>query len=1051
MGHNLGLDHSFTNLQTGWSKLYPDLKVDGLDNLSRYGDQLSANLGGESEYEGVSGSTWNHGNLFISYSGESPGKAAIMSYQIDPAPSFHCPFNVNKLVDSDSDYYSGATFHQDYPFNTKPLDCLFINRGTPHYWDPTIDNNFGNQWSSIFTSLNLNLIGYITGDTEFVKGEITEINVRMTGRTSLEQYKQPEFWWNPEISDEDEWIEGSIRQILMFNNNSGTTEQIYLKTQFSPIEAPGNIEEGKLDEYTFNISGSQFTEVENKILGNYDNLTQAGIRILYFGNSAANRTIWEIVDLQMDLVTTGGTITRKATDYNNYFTGDTEGNYSKVSHVGVSLDFNTGFTRNEANATIPALRTMDYLFSLNDPIENPGEEVSTLGPRYMVCLNEEERHFVSYDMNNEFEKLLTEPPPIGERSGQWYNFNINSFKIQDGYAYLLGGSYRDPETNSYVTNPDYVERFFGKYEIISEHPFLIDYNPTWVYQLLITGSTSTVGTSTQNNFISDFSILDTNLFAFSELSYLDNGFFSASTVDGTSILQTINFGDDDYFAPGDYGSVKKFEKFETETPDDRFILLGGDKNEGPLFIRQYEPNFLDENITSVFNIISNNQVFYDFFYSNGTINSTSDSIQRFFYRDWGDGLRLNLISSKGKLIRFDGYELSDNSYLTNAQNLVHTFDEYNSDVDSRRYHWSAISKTDDPSIKFGGGQVYLSGVNSNLIYSLNLYDYTGNTISVGDYVTGFTYTQGQYMTDLVYVDNNPVANSEIYYHVIDPKEYTATGYGIYYSNDIELPTFSGDNSNPNTPYGLISYNFNIVDDDLDLSIENFTGEVKVMIFVYHDDDFYLGELEGIQLIASTIEDIENLDPNLNFTVKCDIELVGPDHELRNGYSVNWTMYDFADMMTNTYGSVYSYNGYHYGIFVDFMSFGGAGIAQALGIYSAVVRTSNTEAVRTTYIHELGHCWGLWHSFSTKWQSVFSDLKYKCLDQSHERPFTYWGETTEDILNQDRSNFSYLDEWVGTPYEKNTTIMGYKKFEYESVQGPLYAQSQLDEKNLGCSR
>ena len=58
----------------------------------------------------------------------------------------------------------------------------------------------------------------------------------MTGRTSLEKYKQPEYWWNSEISDEDEWIEGSLRQILMFNNNSGTTEQIYFKTQFSPIE-----------------------------------------------------------------------------------------------------------------------------------------------------------------------------------------------------------------------------------------------------------------------------------------------------------------------------------------------------------------------------------------------------------------------------------------------------------------------------------------------------------------------------------------------------------------------------------------------------------------------------------------------------------------------------------------------------------------------------------------------------------------------------------------------------------------------------------------------
>ena len=65
LGHCLGLDHTFTNLQTGWNDLFPSLEVDGLDNLTRFLEL--------SDTEHV----FNNGQFFQAYSGESPGKATL--------------------------------------------------------------------------------------------------------------------------------------------------------------------------------------------------------------------------------------------------------------------------------------------------------------------------------------------------------------------------------------------------------------------------------------------------------------------------------------------------------------------------------------------------------------------------------------------------------------------------------------------------------------------------------------------------------------------------------------------------------------------------------------------------------------------------------------------------------------------------------------------------------------------------------------------------------------------------------------------------------------
>lgn len=994
LGHCFGLDHSFRNIQGGWNKIEPTLPIDALDNLSRGEVINNCNV------------AFNGGQFFLSYSGEAQGKSAIMSYFIDPSTAYGAPLNVTKLIDIDYDVFSGSSLYRNHPIDTQEMGCLFLNNGPRDFsypnWDATYETwvyNCG-VGNNNYTGLNINLLTYMN-NSEFVENEITGLTINFTAKTGIEKYMQPSLYYAYIDSSDITWTDTMSYYILAYNNTNENSVLLYSKITESPY--PKDITTGNTDNITLRISSTTFSDIESSVL-DYSDLENFGIKIIYLSGEYGN-VLLEIDDLQLDIKTTGGTYTRKARNYNNLYSGST-----KVSHPGIYIPPHDRFTSYEVLGCLPGLQMNDYLFSLPKTTLDVFYYVSIFtadgtvdGKTYINVFNLDDHSVNSI--------VLSDDP-----TSTLYYSKILDFEVDDNYLHLLSTD----DVFDVETNTTYTANIYEKY-IVSDHlNFSIGSEPIIRTHFVIEGNPS-------NQVFNKIKLSDDNsIYLGSE--NLDV-FYTGNTY-GSSILTKTTLNSNDIYL----GS-------NTNTKDILDCLSGNSKMS---FILETSGSF---STLKQVHRDSGNATSLNFSFKGTTLGDYGTIVIKKIVFDSNDeNYDIALMLENGNYLKITGntYNLGEIIVPLGVDLITNIF----SGQTGGEFKFAKYKNYKDVKLDFYGSQVYyLSGLGTNYIYNFASVEPIGITPVTGDTISGFTYAEN------FDYNGNILQNAETFYKVVTQDDYNSdTSFSKYRSITLPIYKKNGD---------TIDYNFEIISPSETQPPIVFDGTIRIKLILYLSN--YYGE--GINVD----QQISQIESHLNF-FSTQIEEIPYTYSYGFNFDVTWEIFntdvqcpydsgsltDFRNYFEDVLnlGSPKDYNGSPH-ILVNItpnISFGTAnGLAFINGAYFSI-KVSEVELGivgginNVTFIHELGHCLGLSHSFENYWNSVFPDLLIKTLDTGNP---TYLpsdgGVPCCDTGNQIK-HMPYYNE-LPDDEGKKLSVMSYSSFNYDYYNSPSNPQKLLLENKI----
>jgi len=954
--------------------------------------------------------SYNEGQFFIAYSGEAPGYSAIMSYQMDPSPLYNAPFNAPALMDRTNTIYSANTTYRDYPLTTDPIGCQFINRGQTNA-----------EGFSVYTGLNLNLFSYMTNG-EFSEGEITGMTLNFTATTGIEKYMMISYWDFYIDPNDVTWTDTMGYVIYARKENdpnpvSSDYEVVYFKTE--PESQPENLISGNTTQQSIQLNISNLI---SKGILDYDNLSNFMIRIYYLPQNVsafAGNVILEMDDMNLEIRTTGSTYTRKAKEFNSIFEWD---GVKKTSHPGVIFPFNDRFTSYEVKGCKPALYSQNHFFGLNESSDNilyiieiDLEENQTEPPTYINAIN--------LSTFNKTRTLLSET-----LLGKFSIINVKDFKVDENYFYVLrvandvvisGETYstthlveRYTITNhinfSFVETPDVstLYTFYNSenYTIMQDIDLADDGD---VYLTVGESTTVKVTLETSQETIKKSITLDDDYITGNSYAYDAFGYLDAKSGSTNSTFFISTDASENYYKIGVLNQERDTVVVEFTIPPNQ--ITGG----------EFSPEFIGKPKTLFFN---KNNINYD----------------------------LSIVLDTGKILNLTG-DTSENGKEISPQGLELIYDFYSGSTEPN-YTLSAVHKNykDVEFSFFSSKTLFLSGLGTNFTYFFTSIEPIGINPSIGDKISGLTYNTGfEY-------DNNTLTNGETFYQVVDFDDWSL-GYNLFRSHQIP---FIDDNG------GLIDYEFDIVDPSDTQPTINFTGTVRIKLFIYLNS-FY-GDGTGVDSTSINTSIISALN---YFSSHIEENAVIGNYGFN--FDISWEIFDFDvippyDVGNNTSfreyyenilgGSPKNYSGGSphiiFSICPEISVPGDLDVENTAtgqvfeeSVYSTMVVSDLTNSGswdRKLFGHLLGCNLGLKPTTEQGWSSVFNDLLIDGLDTAGGEVYlppelTSSGDTTGNQIKY----MAYYGELSGLD-SKKLSIMSKGSFNTIFYDCPPNAQAVLDE-------
>jgi hypothetical protein len=1042
LGHSLGLDHSFTNIQGGWDDINPTLVQDGIDNLRR--------TIGNNNFKKP---TFKNGNLFLAYSGESIGKSAIMSYSIDPAPGFSCPYNVNNLLDTNYDIFSGSSLHRDWPYNLQKMGTIFLNAGRSqnHEYIREIDG----AGLLVYSGMNLNIFNYID-DSEFSEGEITGLTLNFTGLTGLDSKLRPSIDRDYNFDPNDNiWTDRMTYKIQIYNDDISSGITVYEKT--TPVSPSPPELTGITQTISVDITGTTLSEILNNII-DYTQLSTNGIRIEYlsgiyeiqqneFIGTGAN-VLLEIQDLNLEILTTGGTVTRKGRKYNNIWTGDT-----KVQRVGIEIPTNTGFTSYEVKGTEFALKTWDNFFQINKVDRSFNDILYSI-----------------YEFDDEVRLVITnlKTDEITDRDVSF--FKLDGYYIQDFTTYYNSDSDINIVLLYNLTTSAQDSHFVIKYKVFDYKEGQISRFPEKTVTVIndsnidINADLRTIDYNKNNEVVCGVGFFGA-FFISINISGLDSEVIRYSENDTNVELVpiAISKGGNRYrrFTLGDREFYYHFDQKNKY----RAPALGLNYFRAATTFTQSDGNAFSLYLSDILQNLYDPED-YDIVYG------PTFSIMDLFLYIWPEDnfVTINLIFSNGDILKIDGnrpdkFSLDPVNYsiVRNYNDKLRGLDPRYGGIPVNTKKWTGY---EEYYTEMGLGYLYLSGLTSEYTYVLPkenvIGHYTDNEgviqlpFNVGDTISGVTYINSDdglssgsnYPGDRnnFYNDRNPVENVEKVFRVISNSDFNSSPIGQYYGQyGIYIPVVSGSSTNSSFPQGSIEYEFEQVPYGTEFPIAEFTGTIKISLMfdvVNYGSDFEFESLTQAQYHAdyfsSELESILNTQ-EFDFNFEVNYEIVDTNHSLYSVFQNSSSLTELINYFSNI-GGVQAYNGNHYLLRmcgsgtaqVNGQSGGQMQIQNPIGRVGIISIVSYPPKILETTLHELGHGFGLRHSFDPVWGSVFDDLDTDYLDPGGNFPAEMQGQQCCGFGNQITP---YSDEYTGDD-SKSLSIMSYGKFLVDEFSSPV---------------
>ena len=1013
LGHNLGLDHTFSDAKAKWADLFPDLPLNGLDNLIRYTGILNAE---ETEL------TFNDGNSYIAYSGEAPGKSAIMSYDTDPSCAFGCPINPNVLLDPDFDTFSGGTRFQDYPFNQIKLGTLFLNRGR--------SQDFTNNQGKLFyySGSNLNLSSYMV-DGEFVEGEITGMTLNFTATTAVQKLKNPYFEnpYTPDFLDDESWTDLMTYTMYFTKNNTRVKYPIYTKN--SSTDPPEN-STGITTNISAPLTGTVWNVISAGFL-DYTDLSTNGIFIEYFSGAYSysgtpsgttiipngSNVVLELDDLNLEIHTTGGTFTRKARGYNNFFTGHTESTTifeegSIVQRVGIQAPQADKYTSYEREAAEFVLRNYDRFFALSQSTSDQTTKVEQIF--YYLFEDEGKQTLAKIDITKDSVQST---------------YDISDLRIENTEIINILFAVVESETYLFLLQKESDDKYY-----LTKHLVLDYLNLNLVNESV---KTTTINLESYNgNFgLLIMSLYDDSNIIISTDYYLNSPSFLVNIIGSTNTTVDFNLATQLPFGSGG---------IETSVRSNI---------SGTTYYHQYWRASTNKRIYQNHNLFYNGNV-YDFEIS--PYLESSEDVSRIFYYSWDDTYnKINVITDHGRVISLDGNNYTGGTYTITGTTILRQFDDHQIISVSNLQNFS---NTYD--ITFDLEQYYLRGLNSDIVYVIEKAR-CENELTIGTVVSGNTYLSYTSVGNSLrypYVNNQPVTQNEKFYEVISIDDAVTSKYFDYYQRLIQRqPSYSGTSlfgyDNPNIPEGEINYSFDTVEYGEGEVIIPFTGTIRVLVLIYvWDDDEVMNE-DGRpestgDFVCALSEEMLNEQIDLGFTFEFNYEVIDSSHEwylsLQTDSDLGIGIDKFGGWWYENYGSVYGYEQYHYCVLLQKKEYNVGNIGGTLMRMSTFTNPSPL-SIMGIYYHEFGHMLGLRHSFDNYWGDVFPELGTPYLDPGNSDLPSALGYECCKPGNQ---IFPYYDEFINNDTHKGKiSIMSYGGLRTSGYNAPRDSQNLLDIKIL----
>jgi len=995
LGHCLGLDHSFQNLQGGWNDIFPELEQDGIDNLDR---------GQNNPFSPV----WLEGEFLMVYSAETNNKSAIMSYDADWGPNVGGPQNPLHLIDDEYKIFTNPQY-RDWPVNTEPMSCQFPNRGPRNYNDENAGDSI-----YVYPELSLNLISFMS-DGEFSEGEITGMTLSFTATTGQEKYFTFLYFRGFVDMTDETWTDGGFYTITPYNNSNQSYYSVfYIKDPLQSI--PADIEvlyTGATQEVTKETVVTDISNWVSSGILDYSDLSSFGFeikRIYGYGN-----ILLEIDDLQLSIHTTGGTVTRRARDYNTIFSNN--GSTPKtLKRPGIVFDYADKFTTYESGGTQPTQWVYNTFFGLTSPRDQINFQLSINSSFETVMssinLNTFSRvdrvldtdisgkfsfgNIVDFQVDSDYFYVLRKDTNVS--AGDEFFTNATLFETYRMTDYLNFSFAPEPEiSNVYLASPNPSANLFTRIKLADNGQMYL-FNESLVFKVDIEGESITgLKTLTIDDLVTEF----LNIGSIYDILDCKSGNTN------TSLVLILDNG---------YSKIKVVNRDEPAvTP---FVFTIPPYSQDPTF-----PGRL---------IFNKNSINYDLIFGDIT-----GKLSKITGNTSSNGFE---ITPTGLDLIYDNFSGVTNPITITKSCVLKNY----SDVNYFFYNNSS------PNLFF------LSGLSTGYHYLFTTYEPTGVLPVVGDKITGLTYNLGYK------VNNETLQNGEKYFQVLGFDSFS-TGFTNF--RNFDFPILDDNNS-------LIDYEFDVVPGSENPPVVNFDGTIRIKLFIYLSS-FY-NESDGLDFISIN----SDLISTLNY-FSASFEETAETYNYGFNFEVDWEIFDvtipspydvtnhsqFKSYFTDSLsGSPKNYSGGSPHIAVNITpQIGQVVEVTGVGVISIDALTDQLTPYISIKVPEddlldidginlrlfvkcVGYVLGLKNSTDRGWGSVFDDLLIDSLDTAD--PNFLPGDVSVSCCQTGNQivNMPYYGEQSGLDGKK-VSVMSNGGFNTDYYDSPFNPQGLLLEKKI----